>query len=148
MSKFRYLYLAFILTFIVAFGGARIVEASSGAITLHPVNGIWQAVADTTDDIGDQLGDANVLENWQLIVAFLIPLALAFIMKQEWEPWKKSLIAFGVSLVISLVGSYLKGDYQSGADVIANILKLFVLTIAFYTGFWRNANINTKVGAK
>lgn len=149
MNKLHALYLVFILSFIVGFGLANFAEASmtwkgntgGGGHVIDMrhdgASNLWQATDSAIDDVGDELGSPSILENWQIILAFLLPLAISVVVKLDWEPWKKSLAAFLIALIATAVGTYLKGDIDSGTDIIANVLKVFALTIPFYYGLWK-----------
>ncbi|MCL1871941.1 MAG: hypothetical protein FWF90_16215 [Promicromonosporaceae bacterium] len=73
---------------------------------------------------------------WGVIVGFLSPLLLNFIISNQWATWVKSLIALGFSAVAGTVTALLTGQYE-GIGIPSAILLTAVVTITSYQAFWK-----------
>lgn len=89
----------------------------------------------------------NPLENWQMILAFVLPGIIAFIVQAHWPRWAKSLTMFATSLVAVLITMYLNGELNdvSTATFVTKFLVVVVATIAFYNGIWKPTQVAPKI---
>lgn len=117
-------------------------------ILLTPVNVLAQA----SDNVGDELGEPTLFENWQFFLAFILPLAIAFIIKRDWTQQQKALVSFGISAVCALIGMLIAGSLPINADIqvkiimsLTTILKVFVLTIPIYYGLWKQVGTTAAI---
>jgi hypothetical protein len=81
-----------------------------------------------------------VIENWQLILAFLAPIAISVISQFHWSTTLKSISAFVFCAVTTVVGLYLKGGVDWN-NVPSTVIFVFALTIGSYYGFWKPTGI-------
>lgn len=83
---------------------------------------------------------------WAIIVAFVSPLALDFLINANWNKWVKALAAFGFSAVVGTITAVVNDAYQ-GLGIPSMILLTAVVTIAFYQGFWKQVAPNLQRGS-
>jgi hypothetical protein len=103
--------------------------------------------AQAIDDLADEASGLNPWENWQIILAFLLPLALQVITSRLYDRNQQALAAFAVSVVVVLVGMFISGELQRGGlDVVTTPLKVLVAVIAFYKGFWNPIGVTPSTG--
>jgi CHASE2 domain-containing sensor protein len=90
------------------------------------------------------------LQQWQLILGFLLPLLIAFLLKSTWPRWLKSLVMVIVSFLATAVTMYLNGqlDNVSAQTYVAKALEVVVATIAFYVGVWHPTNVAPTIESK
>lgn len=83
--------------------------------------------------IPEGMGDAAMLA---LIVGFLSPIVLNFIVKATWPSWGKALTAFGWSVLVG-VGTIAVTGAWNGLSVVSTILLILVVSITTYQNFWK-----------
>ena len=90
------------------------------------------------DKAGGALDAVTPYENWQIVLAFVLPLIISTIIKSRWDQSVQAAAAFGISVVATIIGMYLDGTLLAGGfDVIVTPLKVLPLSIAFYFGWWK-----------
>jgi ABC-type transport system involved in cytochrome c biogenesis permease subunit len=111
------------------------------AATYAAVVFIWAAMsvgAQALDEAADEARRLAALENWQIILAFILPLILQQITSRLYKREHQALAAFAVSFVIVLVGMFISGELQQGGvNLVTTPLSVIVASIAFFKGFWR-----------
>jgi nucleoside permease NupC len=88
------------------------------------------------DLIPTDMGDAAL---WAVIVGFVSPIALNFLLKATWSDKTKSLLAFAFSAVVGTVTALIAGAYE-GLGIPTTILLTAVVSISAYKGFWKNVS--------
>lgn len=83
--------------------------------------------------IPEGMGDAAMLS---LIVGFLSPIVLNFIVKATWPSWAKALTAFGWSVLVGLATIWVTGAWN-GLSIVSTILLILVVSITAYQNFWK-----------
>jgi uncharacterized membrane protein YfcA len=83
---------------------------------------------------------------WAIVVGFISPIALNFIINANWKDWVKSLVAFGFSAIVGTITAWLVGAY-TGLDLVSTILLTLVVAIASYQLFWRKVAPNMQRGS-
>ncbi len=82
---------------------------------------------------------------WAGLLGFFLPLLIAVIVRQAWDPGQKSLAAFGICIVAAVGTSYFAGKLSpSHADIDGMIRIALIVTtesIVFYKGLWRPTDI-------
>lgn len=79
-------------------------------------------------------------ELWNLIIGFLLPIAIAFVVEEAWDNRTKALIAFVISLAVGFGTTYLTGQLDP-AHLVRSILVVFVTAISTYKMFWQNIGL-------
>ena len=87
----------------------------------------------------------TALQKWEIITAFLLPLILSFVMQQGWSDALKSLAMFFVSMGVTLMQMYLRGELTNWTDPVSTVLLVVAMTIAFYKGFWKPTGVAGKI---
>lgn len=95
------------------------------------------------DIIPSNMEDAAM---WALIVGFVSPLVLNFIISSKWSSRTQSLVAFAFSAVVGAVTAIIAGAY-AGLGIPSAILLTFVVAIASYQSFWKKVTPNLKRGS-
>lgn len=85
---------------------------------------------------------ANVAQ-WTILVAFVQPFVLNFILQSGWSDKVQTLVALAFSVVSGGLTAYFTGALH-GLDTVGVILAVFGAGIAFYKGFWKNVAPNMK----
>lgn len=80
---------------------------------------------------------------WALIVGFLSPALLRFLISATWRGWMKSAAAFIWSAIAGGVTAWLTGAYQ-GLGLVSTILLTLVVSITAYQGFWRDLGVTNR----
>jgi uncharacterized membrane protein HdeD (DUF308 family) len=90
---------------------------------------------------------AQNLENWQLILAFFLPLVIAMIVRQNWSRTAKSITMFVVALLATIGTMFLNGSLNdvSAETFVGKFLVVVVGTIAFYNGIWKPTQVAPKI---
>lgn len=91
-------------------------------------------------DIPQNLSDAAMLA---IIVGFLQPLVLQFILQSGWSAKLQALAAFGFSIVTGSATAYFAGAF-TGLGVVSSVLLVAVVSISFYQGFWKKVTPGLK----
>lgn len=131
------LMLSLVVAILASATGVVDVNASGATYDLQPIDGVWQATADVVDDVGDELAESTPYENWQIILGFLMPVAVEFFRGLQMTDRQKTLLSFGLTAGVTAFGMFLQGQLTADLDVIATVLKVFVATIAAYYGVWK-----------
>lgn len=84
-------------------------------------------------DIPAEIGDAAL---WAIIIGFLQPIVLNFILSAKWTSRVQALAAFGFSAVVGTVTAYFTGAFD-GVGITTAILLTAVVSISAYQGFWK-----------
>lgn len=79
-------------------------------------------------------------EMWNLIVGFLLPPALAFVIQTGWDRRVQAIIAFAASAVAGAGVAYFQGDL-TGERFVEGALIVLVATVATYQGFWKPTGV-------
>lgn len=85
-----------------------------------------------------------ILENWKIISAFLLPLAMAVIIQSNWGRGFQALATFLVALIITVVKYAIEGGFAGvgdGGGVIVSAMTIFALAIPNYYGLWKPLGI-------
>lgn len=61
------------------------------------------------------------LQTWQLAVAAVLPLLAAILTQSHWDTDKKRVIQLGLTIAVSLVGTYLAGQFNI-QDIIGTLV--------------------------
>ena len=93
--------------------------------------------------IPEEMNDAAMLA---LIIGFLSPLVLNFIVKATWPAWAKSLAAFAFAAVAGVLTAWITGAFE-GLSVISTILLILVVSITAYQNFWKQVAPGMQRGA-
>jgi hypothetical protein len=80
------------------------------------------------------------LVQWSAIVAFVIPLVLAFLVQSKWSARVKAIVFFAVSVVAAGGTAYFQGDL-TGKRWLDSAIVILVAAAAFYHGFWKPAGV-------
>lgn len=81
-----------------------------------------------------------------LIIGFVSPVVLNFIIKATWPSWAKSLTAFAWSVVLGVLTVWVAGAWD-GLSIISTILLILVVSITAYQQFWRQVAPNMQRGS-
>lgn len=107
-------------------------------------------IVDGAEETHSSLGDAdpslvrNVnFENWELILGFIQPLVLEFILQSKWTARAQSIAAFVFTLATTAVGLLLQDQFDL-TNWFGSALKVFAVTIPAYYGLWRHVTGNLK----
>src|SRR5687768_6328895 len=73
---------------------------------------------------------------WAVIVGFVSPLALNFIVSATWPAWVKAVSAFVFSAILGTVTAFIAGVYE-GLGIPSMILLTLVVSITSYQNFWK-----------
>jgi hypothetical protein len=84
---------------------------------------------------------------WAVIVGFISPLVLNFIISATWPAWVKALIAFGFSAIVGTVTAIIAGAYE-GLGIPSTILLTAVVAITAYQSFWKQVAPNLQRGSE
>lgn len=114
-----------VLMFLAAVGAMLLFSPHAGAAALFQVD---QPVVQP---------DNAPLQNWQMILAFLLPLIIQVLTSRNWSGSVKALAAFAISTVCTVGTMALTNQFTGDFDVITKALQVFALTIPFYYGFWK-----------
>src|SRR4051812_11636180 len=129
MNRYRFIgiLMAVAIIFLV---WTNVALAGINQSSLTPVN----FLAQTNDSVGDVLTEPSLFENWQFVLAFILPLAIAFIIKRDWTQQQKALASFTISAICAIVGMLIAGTLPVDADIqvkligaLTTILKVFAL---------------------
>lgn len=93
-----------------------------------------------TDLIPTGMTDAAM---WAIIVGFVSPLALKYIVNSEWLTQVKTLVAFLFSAVVGTITAVIAGAY-SGLGIPSTILLTLVVSITSYENFWRPTGVTNR----
>lgn len=85
------------------------------------------------DLLPPEMGDAAM---WAMIVGFVSPLVLNFIISATWHRNVKALVALGFSAVVGTITALIAGAYE-GLSIPSTILLTFVVAITSYQNFWK-----------
>lgn len=85
------------------------------------------------DLIPSEMTDAAM---WAVIVGFVSPIALKFIVSAAWPSWAKTLTAFLFAAVVGTITAVIAGAY-AGLGIPSTILMTLVVSITAYQNFWR-----------
>jgi ABC-type transport system involved in cytochrome c biogenesis permease subunit len=78
-----------------------------------------------------------------IIVGFIQPLVLQFILNSKWSASTQALAAFVFSILTGSATAYFAGAF-TGLGIVTTILLVAVVSIAFYRGFWKQVTPNLK----
>ena len=87
------------------------------------------------------------LEMWALIVGFLLPPALSFVMQSGWSQRLQAIVAFAACAIAGAGTAYFQGELTGERFVEAGLVIL-VATIATYKGFWKPTGISPSIEVK
>lgn len=87
------------------------------------------------------------LEMWALIVGFLLPPALSFVIQTGWSQRLQSIVAFAAAAVAAAGTAYFQGDL-TGRRFVESGLVVLVTTIATYKGFWKPTGVAPAIQTK
>jgi hypothetical protein len=93
--------------------------------------------------IPEGMTDAALLA---VIIGFLAPLVLNFIVSATWPAWAKSLAAFVFAAVAGILTAWITGAFQ-GLSILSTVLLILVVSITSYQNFWKQVAPNMQRGA-
>lgn len=80
------------------------------------------------------------LAQWSLIVAFFVPIVVAFVTQKHWPSWIKSVTMLVVSLLAAAGTAYFQGDF-TGKRFLDSALIVVAAAIAYYHGIWKPTTV-------
>ena len=94
--------------------------------------------------------DQSAIQSWQMILAFVLPLVIAVVIRQRWSRTAKSITMFVVAFLATLGTMYLNGSLNdvSAQTFVARFLTVVVATIAFYNGIWKPTQVAPEIEAR
>jgi ABC-type transport system involved in cytochrome c biogenesis permease subunit len=78
-----------------------------------------------------------------IIVGFIQPLVLQFLLQSKWSSQVQAIAAFVFSILTGGATAYFAGAF-TGLGIITTILLVAVVSIAFYRGFWKQVTPGLK----
>ena len=81
------------------------------------------------------------LAQWSAIVAFVVPIVLAFLNQSKWSAQIKAALFFAFSLAAAAGTAYLQGDL-TGQRWLDSALVVVPAAAAFYHGFWKPVGLH------
>ena len=97
----------------------------------------------------EQAGD--LFSMYELVVGILLPLLISIIVAPDWNTTTKGLVSFGLVLLAAVGHLFFLEGFQLG-EIPATVLKILVLTVTTYAGFWKptglKETIEKKIGTK
>lgn len=101
----------------------------------------FMQVAFAADSVtADATGSINV-QNWQVILGFLLPLATAVLLQQHWSSQLKAIVAFVFMVIVTSIGMFISGDFHDTHDWLTAVLAVFSASIVSYVGFWKPTGV-------
>jgi Na+-transporting methylmalonyl-CoA/oxaloacetate decarboxylase gamma subunit len=88
--------------------------------------------------IPEGMTDAALLA---VIIGFLAPLVLNFIVSATWPAWAKSLAAFAFAAVAGVLTAWITGAFE-GLSIVSTVLLILVVSITAYQNFWKQVAPN------
>jgi FtsH-binding integral membrane protein len=86
------------------------------------------------------LSDATL---WAIIVGFITPLALKWIVNADWKKQTKAIVSFVFSAIVGTITAIIAGAYE-GLGIPAMILLTFVVSITAYQNFWSKIGVTNR----
>jgi hypothetical protein len=74
---------------------------------------------------------------WAIVVGFIQPIVLQFLLQAKWSARVQALAAFGFSAVTGSATAYFTGAFENVASIVTVILLVAVVSISSYKGFWK-----------
>ena len=106
--------------------------------------GVWAATDSPVVDLIPV--DMTPTAMWAVIVGFVSPLVLNFLVNATWPAWAKALAAFGFSALVGTITAVLTGAYE-GLGIPSAILLTAVVSISAYEAFWKKVVPNMQRGS-
>jgi uncharacterized membrane protein (DUF441 family) len=94
--------------------------------------------------------DATAIQNWQYVVALVVPLIVSWLIHRTYSNQIKAAIMLVVSVIVTTVTMWLNGSLNNIAagDYVAKVLAVIVGAIAFYYGIWRPTGVSGTIEEK
>lgn len=124
--KWLYLFLSLVIAFLA-----------------FPTIGFAQEAGSAMQDMDPSLTNNINFENWELLVGFLTPIILEFLLQSKWTSRTKALMTFGFALVVTLFGQMLQ-DTLTITDWAGSTMKVLVVTFPVYYGLVKHLGIKAK----
>lgn len=74
---------------------------------------------------------------WAMVVGFIQPFVLQFLLQSKWSSAKQSIVALAFSVVTGGLTAYFAGAFV-GLEIVSIILLVAVTSISSYKGFWKD----------
>ncbi len=87
---------------------------------------------------------SNNVIMYAALVGFISPLVLSLIIQTGWSVRVQAAVAFIYCILVGAGICYVL-DLWQGADIVACILILFTVTVAFYKNFWKPTGVSPKI---
>ena len=84
------------------------------------------------------------LEMWNLVIGFLLPLAIAVPQQAKWSDAVRATVAFGIC-ALAAVGTCYFSDEFTGKALVTSALTILVAAISTYKMFWKPIGIAPKI---
>lgn len=81
---------------------------------------------------------------WAIVVGFLQPIVLQFILQSKWSARVQALAAFGFSVITGGLTAYFTGAFENVGSLVTVILLVAVASISSYQGFWKKVTPDLK----
>lgn len=84
------------------------------------------------------------LAQWATIVAFFVPIVVAFLNQKRWTAQTKAVVFFVVSLIAAGGTAFFQGDL-TGRRWLDAALIIVAAGAAFYHGFWKPTGVAPEI---
>lgn len=88
--------------------------------------------------IPEGMSDAAMLA---LVVGFVSPLVLNFIVSALWPSWAKAVSAFIFSAIVGVITALVAGAFN-GLSILSTVLLVLVVAVTSYQNFWKQVAPN------
>lgn len=88
--------------------------------------------------------DDVTLQQWSIIVGFLMPAVIAIVNQSTWSKTLRGLVAFASSLVAAFVTTYLETGFDT-EDFVKSGIFVFGAAVVTYHTWWKPSTIAPRI---
>jgi hypothetical protein len=88
----------------------------------------------------------STADRWTILVAFLLPNAIALINQTHWAPALKAVVSFACCIVTAIVDVIVQGNFN-GKDMAGTLILVAFVAYTSYRLFWKPSTIAPQIEA-
>ena len=114
-------------------------------LTVVLVSMLHVVAGSAEDGVTDVASASAAIQQWEVILGFIQPLLIAFIIQSSWSRSTQSVVSFLAAAATTTIGMWLQGDFNGVTDWVTSVMTVFAVSMTSYYGVWKPTGVAPKI---